>query len=176
MRNFKILALCSAFAMLLGGCGAAKYQKRQVTEDPAVTARFEALSKLGSPTLVAKAAASEIAADVGGAKPHVKVAQFAILEEISAQEGDLIYAYSLSPGWANLKNSDREKYLKFLQNFIDFAFDFHSHTIHTKLICHDVSFFTSQRSKAPLYDEGLAPSTRAKAHCGVSAAPYQRTS
>ena len=115
MRNFKILALCGAFAMLLGGCGAAKYQKRQVTEDPAVTARFEALSKLGSPALVAKAAASEIAADVGGAKPHVKVAQFAFLEEISAQEGDLIYAYSLSPGWANLKNSDREKYLKFLQ-------------------------------------------------------------
>ena len=40
MRNFKILALCGAFAMLLGGCGAAKYQKRQVTEDPAVTAQL----------------------------------------------------------------------------------------------------------------------------------------
>ena len=114
MRNFKILALCGAFAMLLGGCGTAKYQKRQVTEDPAVTARFEALSKLGSPALVAKAAASEIAADVGGTKPHVKVAQFAFLEEISAQGSDLIYAYSLSPGWASLKSSDRQKYLKLL--------------------------------------------------------------
>lgn len=116
MRNFKILAAAGAFALLLCGCGGSPgYQKRQISEDPAKTARFEALSKLGEPAIVARAAASEIAADVGGAKPHVKVAQFVFLEEISAQEGDLIYAYSLSPGWANLKNSDREKYLKFLQ-------------------------------------------------------------
>ena len=116
MRNFKILAAAGAFALLLCGCGGSPgYQKRQISEDPAKTARFEALSKLGKPAIVARAAASEIAADVSGAKPHVKVAQFVFLEEISAQEGDLIYAYSLSPGWANLKNSDREKYLKFLQ-------------------------------------------------------------
>ncbi|WP_298988438.1 hypothetical protein [uncultured Campylobacter sp.] len=115
MRNFKILALCGAFVMLLGGCGGSPgYQKRQISEDPAKTARFEALSKLGSPALVAKAAASEIAADTGGAKPHVKVARFAFLGEISAQGSDLIYAYSLSPGWASLKSSDRQKYLKLL--------------------------------------------------------------
>ena len=116
MRNFKILGAAGAFALLLCGCGGSPgYQKRHISEDPAKTARFEALSKLGEPAIVARAAASEITADVGGAKPHVKVAQFVFLEEISAQEGDLIYAYSLSPGWANLKNSDREKYLKFLQ-------------------------------------------------------------
>ena len=45
MRDFKILALCGAFAMLLGGCGGSPgYQKRQISEDPAVTARFEAKS------------------------------------------------------------------------------------------------------------------------------------
>ncbi len=115
MRNFKILALCGAFVMLLGGCGAAKYQKRQVTEDPAVTARFEALSKLGSPALVAKAAASEIAASNGGAKNRIKIAQYVSLEEVGAQGSDVIYNYTLSSGWANLKNSDRKKYLKFLQ-------------------------------------------------------------
>ena len=116
MKNFKILTAAGAFALLLCGCGGSPgYQKRQISEDPAKTARFEALSKLGKPAIIARAAASEIAADVGGAKPHVKVAQFVFLEEISAQEGDLIYAYTLSPGWANLKNSDREKYLKFLQ-------------------------------------------------------------
>ena len=115
MKNFKILAAAGAFALLLCGCGGSLgYQKRQISEDPDKTARFEALSKLGSPALVSKAAASEIAADVGGAKPHVKVAQFAFLEEISAQGSDLIYAYSLSPGWASLKSSDRQTYLKFL--------------------------------------------------------------
>ncbi len=115
MRNFKILALCGAFAMLLGGCGGSPgYQKQQIYEDPAKTAHFEALSQIGDPAVIAHAAASEIAADVGGAKPHVKVAQFAFLEEISAQGSDLIYAYSLSPGWASLKSSDRQKYLKLL--------------------------------------------------------------
>ena len=119
MRNFKILAAAGAFALLLCGCGGSPgYQKRQISEDPAKTAHFEALSKLGDPAVIARAAASEIATDVGGAKPHVKVAQFVFLEEISAQGGDLIYAYSLSPGWASLKSSDRQKYLKVLAKSI----------------------------------------------------------
>ena len=116
MRNFKILAAAGAFALLLCGCGGSPgYQKRQISEDPAKTARFEALSKLGEPAIIARAAASEIAASNGGAKNRIKIAQYVSLEEVGAQGSDVVYNYTLSPGWANLKNSDREKYLKFLQ-------------------------------------------------------------
>ena len=116
MRNFKILAAAGAFALLLCGCGGSPgYQKRQISEDPAKTARFEALSKLGEPAIVARAAASEIASSNGGAKNRIKIAQYVSLEEVGAQGSDVVYNYTLSSGWANLKNSDREKYLKFLQ-------------------------------------------------------------
>ena len=116
MKNFKILTAAGVFALLLCGCGGSPgYQKQQISEDPAKTAHFEALSQIGDPAVIARAAASEIAASNGGAKNRIKIAQYVSLEEVGAQGSDVIYNYTLSSGWANLKNSDRKKYLKFLQ-------------------------------------------------------------